>query len=163
MTGTAKVRTCIWVASDGAAAARLYTSLLPGSRIETEERLDNMATGEPGGVGIIDLTLAGTPYQILEAGPHQEHTDMMSISVQTEDQAETDRLWAALTGDGGTESQCGWLRDRWGVRWQIVPRRLSELMGSGSARQRQAVMAALMGMGRIDIAALEAAHAAAAA
>jgi predicted 3-demethylubiquinone-9 3-methyltransferase (glyoxalase superfamily) len=158
MPTPAKVCTCLWFEKEGLAAARFYTSLLPNSAIRDEQKFDNMATGEQGGVQVIDFTLAGTPFQILEAGPHQQHNDMASISVTTDDQAETDRLWAALTADGGREVQCGWLRDRWGIAWQIVPRRLNELVTSGNGAQAKAVMAAMMGMIKLDIAGLEAAY-----
>ena len=117
-----------------------------------------MATGEKGGVPVIDFTLDGAPYQFLQAGPHQAHTDMVSTSVTTEDQAETNRLWAALTADGGREVQCGWLKDRWGIAWQIVPKRLNELVKSGTADQVKAVMAAMMPMKKLDIIALELAY-----
>ncbi|MBS0124350.1 VOC family protein [Thetidibacter halocola] len=153
---TAKVITCLWFETEGLEAARLYCGLLPGSAILKVERFDHMLTGEIDAVLVIDLVLAGTPVRILQAGPHQQHTDMASISVTTEDQAETDRLWQAL-GAGGKEYPCGWLADRWGIRWQIVPRRVSEMTATGDKRRIKAMMQAMLGMTRLDIATLEAA------
>ncbi len=154
---SSKVRTCIWVEKDGLAAARLWTSLIPGSAIENEERFRNEQVEEAGGSAmVIDFTLAGAPYRVLQAGPHQDHTDMMSIMVTTEDQAETDRLWEALT-EGGREVQCGWLKDRWGVAWQIVPRQFGEMMASGEEAKIGAMMQAMFEMKKLDIAGLRAA------
>jgi len=158
MADHGKVSTCIWIETGGIEAARFYTSLLPNSAIRNENQFDHMETGETGGVMVIEFTLDGAPFQILQAGPHQQHTDMMSIVVITEDQAETDRLWDALTADGGCEVQCGWLKDRWGVSWQITPRRLGELLASGDPARVQAVVQAMMPMKKLEIAVLEAAH-----
>lgn len=109
-----------------------------------------------GQVLLVEFMLAGTPYQALNGGPHFTLSEAASISVLTEDQAETDRLWAALTAGGGSPSQCGWLKDRFGLSWQIVPRRAAELMqGTQAAR----VWPVLMTMQKIDVATLEAAAA----
>ena len=102
----------------------------------------------------VDFTLAGTPFQALNGGPHFTLDEAVSIAVASEDQAETDRLWAALVADGGAESQCGWLKDRFGLSWQIVPQRATELLNGPQAAK---VWPALMQMKKIDIAALEAA------
>ncbi|MBF9058928.1 VOC family protein [Rhodobacterales bacterium HKCCSP123] len=157
MTPLAKVRTCIWIETDAAGAAQLYTALLPGSRILDRQAFEHMLTHEPEGVRVIEIELAGTPYTLLEAGPHHPPTDRLSISIATDDQAETDRLWDALTADGGQEMPCGWLRDRWGVAWQITPRRVTEMAASGAPARVSAMMRAMMGMTRLDLAALEAA------
>lgn len=157
MATQANVFTCLWFEKEGLEAARFYTSLLPNSEILDRQVFDNMATGEEAAVQVIDFTLDGAPFQILEAGPHQQHNDMVSISVTTADQAETDRLWAALTADGGREVQCGWLKDRWGIAWQIAPGRLNEMVKSGTRAQVKAVMDAMLPMKKLDIAALEAA------
>lgn len=157
MVQRAKVATCLWVESGGLEAAQRYCALIPGSEIHGVERFDHMLTGAPDAVSVIDFTLGGAPCQILEAGPHQAHTDMVSISVLTEDQAETDRLWAALLEGGGEEYPCGWLRDRWGIRWQITPRRMLDLTARGDKARTNALMRAMLHMTRIDMAALEAA------
>lgn len=149
----AKVRTCLWFTGDGRAAAEFYVALLPGSRIESTFS----APGFPDPL-VIDFTLCGTPYQILNAGPQFTHSEAASISVTTADQAETDRLWDALIADGGAPSRCGWLKDRWGLSWQIVPEALPRLLADPDPVVSQRVMAAMMRMDRIIVADIEAAH-----
>lgn len=146
------IRTCLWFRDGrGREAAEFYCALIPESGIET------IFVGDAGHgtFSVIDFSLGGVPYQILDAGPHFTLTEAVSISVATDDQAETDRLWAALTGDGGEESVCGWLKDRYGVSWQIFPRRLTELTTSADKRVSAAAMAAMMKQGKIDISAIE--------
>ncbi len=145
----AKVRTCLWMQAGGRRAAEFYVSLLPDSRV------DSAASDEADPL-VTDFTLAGAPYQILTAGPHYTLSPAASISVLTEDQAETDRLWEALSEDGA-EMACGWLTDRFGLSWQIVPRRLVALLGDDDKGRAERARQAMMGMQRIDIAALEAA------
>lgn len=106
---------------------------------------------------IVAFSLAGAPYQILNGGPHYRPTPAASIVVTTRDQPETDRLWDALTANGGKAGQCGWLTDRWGLSWQIVPEALLRLLGAPDRAGAGRVQAAMMQMGKIDIAALEAA------
>ncbi|MEZ5933206.1 MAG: VOC family protein [Alphaproteobacteria bacterium] len=158
MTDRSQVNTCIWLEKDGLEAARFYTSLLPNSEVKDEHRFEHMVTGEDEGVQIIEFTLAGAPFSILQAGPHQEHNDMMSIAVTTKDQAETDRLWNALTANGGREVQCGWLKDRFGVPWQITPQRIGEFLDSGEKAKINAMLKAMHPMKKLDVAALEAAY-----
>ena len=118
MKSTASVRTCLWFDGQGEEAARFYVSLLPGSAIEGVHR---PAPDAP--ALIVEFSLDSVPYMILNGGPEYAHTPAASISVSTGDRETTDRLWAALTADGGEESRCGWLVDRFGVSsWQIVPR-----------------------------------------
>lgn len=149
-----KVRTCLWFHEGGEEAARFYVSLLPGSG------LGAILRPEPDGPALmVEFTLAGTPYQILNGGPHFTLTEAASICVTTGDQAETDRLWAALLEGGGTESRCGWLKDRFGLSWQIVPRQLTEMLTAPDRAAAGRAMAAMMSMVKIDIAALDAAFA----
>jgi predicted 3-demethylubiquinone-9 3-methyltransferase (glyoxalase superfamily) len=152
------IRTCLWFSDGrGREAAEFYCSLIPGSR------MDRVFSGENSGdigsptFALIDFTLGGVPYQILDAGPYFNLTEAVSISVETPDQAETDRLWSALTANGGQESQCGWLKDRYGVSWQVFPKRLTELTTSSDKDVRAKAMAAMMKQKKIDIAAIEAA------
>lgn len=153
--GFPKVKTCLWFDDQALPAAEFYCSLIPDSRIDNVGRYpEGNGMAEPGKVLIVEFTLAGTPYQGLNGGPHFMLDEAVSISVSTQDQAETDRLWDALTADGGEESQCGWLKDRFGLSWQIVPKRSVELLSGPKAAQ---VWPALMQMRKIDIAALEAA------
>ncbi|RST86291.1 VOC family protein [Aquibium carbonis] len=157
MANTPKVRTCLWFDDQALPAAEFYCSLLPGSRIDRVGRYpDGQDMAEPGKVLMVEFTLAGTPYQALNGGPHFTLDEAVSISVSTQDQAETDQLWEALTADGGAESQCGWLKDRFGLSWQIVPKRSVELLTGPQAAK---VWPALMRMRKIDIATLEAAAA----
>lgn len=152
---TGKVKTAFWFDTQALEAAEFYVSLLPDSRIGRVSRyLDEQGMGPAGTVLAVDFTLAGTPYQAINGGPHFQLSEAASISVTTEDQDETDRLWAALIADGGAESRCGWLKDRFGMSWQIVPRQAIDLMTGPKAGK---VWPALMRMGRIDVAALQAA------
>lgn len=152
MTDKPKVRTCLWFDGNGEDAANHYVSLLPDSRIETVSR------PEPGKPAlIVEASLAGTPYTFLNGGPHYKLSPAASIAVRTVDQAETDRLWTALLADGGEESQCGWLTDRFGVSWQIVPDALPRMLGADDREAAGRAMQAMLKMKKIDIAALEAA------
>ena len=152
MTGSKpKARTCLWFEKGGAEAAAFYVSLLPDSRVETEHALGR---DEP---VLIDFTLAGAPCQILNGGPRFKLSEAASISVLAEDQAEIDRLWDALTADGGEESQCGWLKDRWGVSWQIYPQALLDMQSADDQEAAERVRQAMYKMKKLDIAALQAA------
>ncbi|WP_309666850.1 VOC family protein [Tabrizicola sp.] len=151
---TNSIRTCLWFRNGrGREAAEFYCSLIPGSQVG---RIFSGDAGQ-GTFSVIDFRLGGVPYQILDAGPHFMLTEAVSISVETPDQAETDRLWTALTADGGQESVCGWLKDRFGVSWQIFPKRLTDLTLSTDKEVSDRAMAAMMKMRKIDIAAIEAA------
>ena len=147
------IRTCLWFRDGrGREAAEFYCYLIPGSRVE--------ATFDISGDGaswLIDFTLGGVPYQILDAGPMFTLTEAASISVETDDQAQTDRLWTALTTNGGEESHCGWLKDRYGVSWQVFPRRLTELTLRADRRVSAKAFAAMMKQKKIEIADIEAA------
>ena len=155
MTANPRVRTCLWFDDNALQASEFYCTLLPDSRTD---RIAHYSEGqdfaEPGKILTVDFTLAGAPYQALNGGPFFTLNESVSISVSTEDQAETDRLWEALIADGGAESQCGWLKDRFGLSWQIVPKRVIELSDGPNAAR---FWPALMQMKKIDIAALEAA------
>jgi len=152
MTGS--IRTCLWFRDGrGREAAEFYCSLISGSRVEQIFSGDC----EYGTFSVIDFTLGGVPYQILDAGPMFTLTEAVSISVSTDDQAESDRVWAALTANGGEEGHCGWLKDRYGVSWQVFPKRLTELTTSADKDVSAKAMAAMMKQMRIDIAAIEAA------
>lgn len=152
MNYRSKVRTCLWFEKDGLEAADFYVSLLPWSAIDSVH--------EQGGATdpmVVEFTLHGAPMMILTAGPHYKHSPAASISVLTKDQDETDRLWFALLADGGQESMCGWLVDRFGVSWQIVPQAMPRLLGHSDRDAAASAQAAMIKMKKIDIAALEAA------
>ena len=156
-TCRSKVRTCLWFNDQALPAAEFYCRLLPESGVEHVERHpEGHEMGIPGSVASVEFRLGTAPYLAINGGPHFTLNEAASIFVSTKDQAETDRLWRALTTGGGAESQCGWLKDRYGLSWQIVPHRAQQLMyGPKAAR----VWKALMEMKKIDLATLEAAAA----
>ncbi|MEN3975528.1 VOC family protein [Emcibacter sp. SYSU 3D8] len=157
-----RISTCLWFDRDGEAAARFYTSLLPNSRIDkvTPYKADTPG-GKTGDTMIVDFTLDGQRYQALNGGPVFKHSAAASIIVLTEDQAETDRLWHAFLDGGGTPVQCGWLTDRWGLSWQIMPRRLVELTIDADGDSARRATEAMLGQIKIDIAEIERAAASA--
>lgn len=146
-----KVRTCLWFDGQAEEAARFYVSLIEGSKFLGVYR----PTPEAPPL-VVEFTLAGAPYQILNGGPKFKPSEAASIVVQTKDQNETDRLWLALT-EGGEEGPCGWLKDRYGISWQIVPEALPRLLCSDDPAARKRVLDAMMAMKKIEIAGLEAA------
>ncbi len=151
---TSFIRTCLWFRDGrGREAAEFYCSVVPGSKVETTFHGD----AGHGAFSVIDFSLGGVPFQILDAGPVFTLTEAVSISVAKDGQAETDRLWAALTAGGGEEGVCGWLKDRYGVSWQVFPKRLAELTTSPDKNVSAKAMAAMMKQTKIDIAAIEAA------
>ena len=153
MTHTPKAVTCLWYNGEAEAAARFYTSLIPDSSVTNVLR-----PNADGPAVMVEFVLGGAPFQVLNGGPQYRLTECVSISVSTEDQDETDRLWTALTADGGSEGQCAWLKDRFGLSWQIVPKTLPRLLGSSDSAAAKRTMDAMLGMRKIDIAALEAAY-----
>jgi predicted 3-demethylubiquinone-9 3-methyltransferase (glyoxalase superfamily) len=136
-------------------AARFYVSLLPDSRIDRVTRSPMDTPGGPAGtVLMVEFTLAGAPYMALNT-PGFPFTGAVSFLIACADQAETDRLWAALTADGGEEIACGWLKDRWGVHWQVTPTRLLELVKDPDRDRARRAMEAMVKMVKIDIAEVE--------
>ncbi|HUR67983.1 MAG TPA: VOC family protein [Candidatus Thermoplasmatota archaeon] len=135
----------LWFDKDAEKAARFYVSLLEGSKVVSATPMS------------VEFTLAGQDFYALNGGPTYELTPAFSFFVVVKTQAEVDRLWDALTADGGKESRCGWLVDRFGVSWQIIPQRLTQLLSHKEAKVQRASFAAMMTMGKIDIAALDAA------
>ena len=147
-----KVSTCLWFDGNGVEAARFYTALIPNSSIKTNLTMNEAPL-------IVEFTLDGVPYQALNGGPHFQFNEAASIVVKTEDQAETDKLWQALTADGGEESMCGWLKDKFGLSWQIVPLPVIELLNSEDKAKAERAMNAVLKMRRLVIADIEkAAH-----
>ncbi|WP_269220643.1 VOC family protein [Brevundimonas vesicularis] len=151
-----KVIPCLWFDGDAEAATAFYVSLLPDSRITAVNRSPvDTPSGPEGSVLTVQFVLAGRQYLALNGGPNFRFTEAVSFMVMTEDQTETDRLWDTLLADGGSENACGWLKDRWGLSWQITPRRLMELTTDPNPARAKAAMQAMMGMIKIDIAALD--------
>ncbi|HRK19855.1 MAG TPA: VOC family protein [Hyphomicrobiaceae bacterium] len=147
---------CLWFDKNGEEAARFYVSLLPNSRIDHVQRApaDNPSS-KKGEVLVVDFTLMGNKYQALNGGPNFKFTEAISLSVTCDTQEEVDRLWAALTADGGKEVACGWLKDKYGLSWQIVPARMFELLASPDAGVSKRAFEAMMTMVKLDIAAIE--------
>jgi predicted 3-demethylubiquinone-9 3-methyltransferase (glyoxalase superfamily) len=156
-----KVAQHLWFETDMEAAVSLYVSLIPGSEIEWRSAVpgDN-PSGPAGSVRTMSFRLGDQAYRAIQAGPLAPFNQSFSIVITCDTQAEVDRLWAALLEGGGEESRCGWLKDRWGLSWQIVPRQLGELMGSPDPAAAKRVTAAMLTMRKLDIARLEAAAAA---
>ena len=152
-----KVTTFLWYDDQAEQAAERYVSLLPNSRIVRVERMGADDADPSAGTVVVTFELDGIEYQAMNAGPLFPFTEAISISVLCDDQAEVDRLWDALTADGGEPSRCGWLKDRWGLSWQIVPRALIELQRDPDPARARRANDAMLQMGKIDIAALYAA------
>src|SRR5947209_20485013 len=151
-----KVTPCLWFDGTAEEAARFYVSLLPDSRIDNVMRSKvDYPGGKAGAALLVQFTLAGNQFQGLNGGPYHQFNEAVSFSISCEDQAEVDRLWAALTAHGGKPGQCSWLKDRWGLSWQIVPKRLPQLLADPDPQRAQRAMQAMMTMGKIDVAALE--------
>lgn len=150
----AGIRTCLWFDGNGHEAAAFYVSLIPGSAIETQS-----GATQSGAPLIVEFDLAGVPYSVLNGGPTYTLSPAASIQIFTDDQVETDRLWAALIADGGAESMCGWCIDRFGLSWQVIPRQLMATVGGPDPAGAKRATEAMLAMKKIDIAALEAAYA----
>lgn len=154
-----KIYPFLWYAKDAEGAARFYTSIFPDSRIDNVMALmSESPSGPPGSVKVVDFTLFGQRFSAMTAGPHDEFNDAISMTVLCEDQNELDRYWNALIEGGGKPVACGWLNDRYGVRWQIVPRRYEEMMRDKDPVRSKRVTDAMMKMVKYDIAELEKAY-----
>ena len=155
-----KITPCIWYDRGQAKkAAEFYMSLgLPDSRIDgVHASPAENPSGNAGEELVVEFTLAGRSFMGLNGGPNFPQSEAVSFMIYTDDQAETDRLWNAITRNGGAESMCGWCKDRWGVNWQITPRRLMEFYTDANPARAKAAFEAMMTMRKIDIAAIEAA------
>src|SRR6266545_2130311 len=151
-----KIFPFLWYAKEAEDAARFYASIFPDSRVERVTPLmSESPSGPPGSVKVVDFTLFGQRFQAMSAGPHHEFNDAISIVVLCDDQAELDRYWNSLLEGGGAVQACGWLIDRFGLRWQIVPAVLDEMMRDGDAAWSKRVTDTMLKMVKLDIAALE--------
>jgi 2-polyprenyl-6-hydroxyphenyl methylase/3-demethylubiquinone-9 3-methyltransferase len=156
MTG---VTLCLWYERNAEEAAAFYAATFPDSAVTGIHRApSDYPDGRQGDVLTVMFTVLGLPCIGLNGGPHFKHTEAFSFQVATDTQEETDRYWDAVVGNGGQESQCGWCKDRWGISWQITPRALTDGMSDPDPDVRKRVFQAMMGMRRIDIAAIEAAR-----
>ena len=154
-----KIMTHLWYAKEADEAAKLYTSIFPDSRIDRVVALPSESpSGPAGSVKIVDFTLFGQPMRAMSAGPHHEFNDAISLVVSCDDQAELDRYWNALLESGGKAQACGWLIDRFGVRWQIVPAVFETMMRDRDVTRTKRVTDAMLKMIKLDISALERAY-----
>jgi predicted 3-demethylubiquinone-9 3-methyltransferase (glyoxalase superfamily) len=151
-----KITPCLWFDGDAEQAARFYVSLLPDSRVDKVWKSPaDTPSGAAGTPLTVEFTLAGQSYLGLNGGPQYKFNEAVSFQIHCEDQAETDRLWAAILENGGEEMACSWIKDRWGLAWQIVPKRLTELLDDPDPARAKRAMEAMMDMIKIDVAALE--------
>lgn len=156
---TQKIYPHLWYTKDADKAAELYVSIFPDSKIDSMAVMQSESpSGPPGSVVVVDFTLFGQRFQAMSAGPHDDFNDAISLVVECEDQVELDRYWDALLADGGEPTACGWLNDRFGVRWQIVPRVLGEMMADKDPERSKRVTDVMLQMVKLDIAELEAAY-----
>ncbi len=148
---------CLWYDHDAEEAANFYAKIFPNSKvIAVHSAPGDYPSGKKGDVLTVDFTVCGIPCMGLNGGPMFKQTEAFSFQISTEDQAETDRYWNAIVGNGGKESECGWCKDKWGVSWQITPRVLMEALGKGGDVAKRA-FDAMMTMQKIDVAKIEAA------
>jgi predicted 3-demethylubiquinone-9 3-methyltransferase (glyoxalase superfamily) len=159
-TARAKISTFLWYAKDADEAARFYTGIFPDSHVDRVATMQSETpSGPPGSVKVVQFTLFGQPFQAMTAGPHHDFNDAISLMVSCADQEELDRYWNALIDGGGKPVACGWLVDRYGLRWQLVPERMIEMMDDPDLARSKRVTDAMMKMVKLDVAELERAYA----
>jgi 2-polyprenyl-6-hydroxyphenyl methylase/3-demethylubiquinone-9 3-methyltransferase len=159
-TSTPRATICLWYERDGEAAAQFYARTFPDSRVRGVQRAPgDYPNGKEGDVLVVEFTVLGIPCIGINGGPAFKHNEAFSFQVGTADQTETDRYWNAIVGNGGQESACGWCKDRWGVSWQITPVALTEAIADPDRAASKRAFTAMMGMTKIDIAAIERARA----
>ena len=159
MSKPAKNTICLWYDGDAEDAARFYAKTFPNSSVGgVHTAPGNYPSGKKGDVLTVEFSVMGIPCLGLNGGPEFKHNEAFSFQVATEDQAETDRYWTAIVGNGGEESECGWCRDKWGVSWQITPVALMKAWTDPNPAAAKRAFDAMMHMKKIDIATIEAAH-----
>ncbi|MBI6952160.1 MULTISPECIES: VOC family protein [unclassified Pseudomonas] len=153
---TAKNTVCLWYDNDAEDAANFYASTFPDSRVTAVHKAPaDYPSGKAGDVITVEFTVMGVPCIGLNGGKAFSHSEAFSFQVATDSQEETDRYWNAIVGNGGSESVCGWCKDKWGLSWQISPRILTEAVASADHGVAKRAFEAMLQMGRIDIAAIE--------
>ena len=156
---TRNIAVCLWFDGNAEEAANFYARTFPDSRVGAVHRAPgDYPAGEEGNVLTVEFTVLGMPFLGLNGGPQFKFDEAVSFQVYTSDQAETDRLWKAIVGNGGAESECGWCKDRYGLSWQITPRALMEAVTDPDPTAAKRAFEAMMTMKKIDIAAIEAAR-----
>ena len=154
MSGT--ITTCLWFDTEAEEAAEFYCSVIPDSKVTGVQHYGDAGPRPAGSVMTVEFHLDGRPYVALNAGPQFPFTEAVSFQVSCTGQEEVDHYWSTLV-EGGEESQCGWLKDRFGLSWQVVPTELPELLGDADPERARRAMEAMLGMRKIDVAALRAA------
>ena len=155
---TSKNTICLWYDHDAEEAARFYAATFPNSKVGAVFRApSDYPAGKSGDVLTVEFTVCGVPCIGLNGGPQFKHNEAFSFQIATDDQAETDRYWNAIVGNGGAESACGWCKDKWGLSWQITPRVLTDALAQGGDVAKRA-FDAMMPMRKIDVAKIEAAR-----
>ncbi|TDF86211.1 VOC family protein [Pseudomonas sp. H9] len=155
---TSKNTICLWFEGDALDAATFYAQTFPDSAVVAVHHAPgDYPSGKQGDVLTVEFTVMGIPCLGLNGGPVFKHSEAFSFQVATDDQAETDRLWNAIVGNGGEESVCGWCKDKWGLSWQITPRALTAAITHPDTAAAKRAFEAMMDMGKIDIAGIEAA------
>lgn len=149
-----KITPCLWFDTEAEEAVGFYTSVFPDARVLKVERYGDAGPRPAGSVMTVSFELAGQEFVALNGGPEYTFNEAISFQVSCDDQDEVDRYWGALS-EGGEEGPCGWLKDRWGVSWQIVPTRLPQLLNDPDPQRAERAMRAMLDMRKIDIAALE--------
>ena len=153
---TAKNTVCLWYDNDAEDAANFYASTFPDSRVTAEHKApSDYPSGRAGDVITVEFSVMGVPCIGLNGGKAFSHSEAFSFQVATDSQEETDRYWNAIVGNGGSESVCGWCKDKWGLSWQISPRILTEAVASADRGVAKRAFEAMLQMSRIDIAAIE--------
>jgi predicted 3-demethylubiquinone-9 3-methyltransferase (glyoxalase superfamily) len=153
----AKNTICIWYDHDAEEAARFYAATFPDSSVGAViPAPGDYPDGKAGDTIVVEFTVVGVACIGLNGGPHFKHNEAFSFQIATDSQAETDRYWNAIVGNGGQESECGWCKDKWGISWQITPRVLTDALATGGDTAKRA-FGAMMSMKKIDVAAIEAA------
>jgi predicted 3-demethylubiquinone-9 3-methyltransferase (glyoxalase superfamily) len=156
MAKPAKNTICLWYDHDAEPAARFYAKTFPDSSVDAVHKApSDFPGGKKGQVLTVEFTVLGIPCVGLNGGPEFKHTEAFSFQVATADQAETDRYWNAIVGNGGEESMCGWCRDKWGLSWQITPVVLTKGVSDPDPAVAKRVFDAMMTMKKIDVAAIE--------
>ena len=148
----------LWFNDNAEEAVKFYVSIFPDSRIVNEARYGDVGPGQKGRVMTMTFELAGQRFMALNGGPQFRFTEAISLLVNVESQSELDQIWNALLQGGGQPSQCGWLKDRFGLSWQVVPTKLGQMMSDQDPQRSKRVMEALLKMGKLDLPALEEAY-----
>lgn len=156
-----RIAPCLWFNGEAEDAANFYVSIFPDSQIESISRYDESTrvpvTFPKGTALMVEFTLAGQRFQALNGGPQFTHSEAMSLSVSCRDVKEVDHYWSKLTANGGSEGPCGWLKDRFGISWQVVPEGLSALISDPDPGRRNRALEAMLKMSKLDLAAMRAA------